>query len=142
MNWKTFSIFLITFFVTTLTFAKATPAGNWTTIDDKTEKKRAVVHLAITNGTLHGTIVKVYPRQGDTGICTKCPGNFKGKPVKGLQFIWGLKDKGNGVWDDGKLLDPKSGKIYRAKITLEGKKLYVRAYIGVSTIGRSQVWVK
>lgn len=142
MKWKAFYVYLVAILFAPLAFAVATPAGNWTTIDDKTDKKRAVVHLTISGGTLSGTIIKVYHKPGDTGLCSKCPGAFKGKPIKGLQFIWGLKDKGKGVWDDGKILDPKSGKIYRAKVTLEGKKLYVRAYVGVSTIGRTQVWVK
>lgn len=117
-------------------------AGTWTTIDDKTGQKRAVVHLSVSGGTLNGTLVKIYPQPGDTGICTKCPGAFKDKPIKGLQFVWGLKDQGNGVWDGGKILDPKTGKIYNAKMTMKGNKLDVRGYIGFSLLGRTQVWVR
>jgi len=122
--------------------AGATPAGKWTTIDDVTGKKRAIVNIVISGGTLSGTITTVYPQPGDTGVCQKCPGSFKDKPIKGLQFVWGLKDKGNGVWDGGQILDPKTGKIYRAKITMAGNKLLVRGYIGISLLGRTQTWVK
>jgi uncharacterized protein (DUF2147 family) len=125
-----------------LAIASSTPAGTWTTIDDKTGEKRAVVNISISGGTLSGTIVKVYPQPGDTGICSKCPGAFKGKKIQGLGFVWGLKDQGNGVGSGGSILDPKSGKIYRAKITLEGNKLYVRGYVGVSILGRTQTWVR
>ncbi|MFV0820876.1 DUF2147 domain-containing protein [Legionella micdadei] len=118
------------------------PAGTWTTIDDSTGQKRAVVNISESNGTISGTIVDVFPQPGDTGICEKCPGKFQGKPIKGLTFVWGLKDKGDGIWDGGQILDPKSGKIYRAKMTLEGNKLYVRGYIGISALGRTQVWVR
>ncbi len=118
------------------------PVGNWTTVDDKTNEKRAVVQLTETNGTLNGTIVKVFPQPGDKGICSKCPDGFKNKPIKGLQFLWGLKDRGDGVWDDGHVLDAKTGKIYRAKVTVKGNKLYVRGYIGMSLLGRTQVWVR
>lgn len=86
--------------------------------------------------------MKVYRQPGDTGVCAKCPGNFKNKPIQGLAFVWGLKDKGNGEWDGGHLLDPKTGKIYRAKMTLNGRKLYVRGYVGFSVLGRTQVWIR
>ncbi len=125
-----------------ITIAAQTPAGNWTTIDDKTGQKRAVIRLSVSGNTLNGTIVKVYPQPGDSGTCKNCPGGFKNKPILGLRFLWGLKDKGNGVWEDGQILDPKSGKIYRAKITVQGNKLYVRGYVGISALGRTQVWVR
>lgn len=124
-----------------LAFAQSI-AGTWTTMDDKTGEKRAVVKLVESGKTLNGTIVKVYPQSGDTGICSKCPGAFKDKHITGLQFVWGLTDHGNGVWDGGHILDPKTGTVYRAKMSLKGDKLYVRGYIGVSLLGRTQVWVR
>lgn len=120
----------------------ASPAGKWTTIDDKTGSKRALVNVSVSGDTLTGSIVSVISQAGDTGICSKCPGDFKDKPIKGIQFLWGLKDKGDGVWDGGYILDPKTGKVYRAKLTLKGDKLYVRGYVGVSLLGRTQVWVR
>lgn len=124
-----------------LAFA-GSPTGTWTTIDDKTGEKRAVVRVSESGGTLNGTIVKVFSQPGDTGMCTKCPGAFKGKKVKGLNFLWGLKANGENEWDGGQILDPKTGKIYKAKMTLKGNKLYVRGYMGVSLLGRTQVWVR
>lgn len=118
----------------------ASPAGNWITSDDVTGKKRAVITLNVSGNTLSGKIDQVFPEPGDTGICSKCPGAFKNKPIKGIQFVWGLKDKGNGEWDGGHILDPKTGKVYRAKMTLKGDKLYVRGYMGFSMLGRTQVW--
>ncbi len=116
--------------------------GKWVTIDDKTGQKRAVVNLSVSGNTLNGTIVEVFKQPGDTGICEKCPGAFKGKPVKGLQFVWGLKQKGPNEWDGGKILDPKTGSIYSAKITQNGNNLDVRGYMGISALGRTQKWVR
>lgn len=116
--------------------------GKWTTIDDKTGKKRAVVQLSIQDGELQGTIVKVYRQKGDQGICTKCPGQFKNKPVEGLTFLWGLKKNGKNSWAGGHILDPKTGKTYHAKLSMQGNKLYVRGYVGLSMLGRTQVWVR
>lgn len=120
----------------------ANPAGTWTTIDDKTGKKRAVVNISVSGNTMSGTIMKVFPQPGDTGICSNCPGNFKDKKIQGLQFLWGLKKDSDTEWSGGHILDPKTGKIYRAKISQKGNKLYVRGYIGVSLLGRTQVWVR
>ncbi len=120
----------------------ATPVGNWTTIDDATGKPRAVVKVSVTNGQLSGTITRIYAQAGDTGMCQNCPGEFKDKPVKGLQFLWGLKEESDGQWSGGQILDPKTGKIYKAKLNLEGNKLLVRGYVGFSLLGRTQTWVK
>jgi uncharacterized protein (DUF2147 family) len=53
-------------------------------------------------------------------------------------IIKGLAKEGS-EYTDGKILDPKSGKLYKYFITLETKdKLKVRGYIGISLIGRMQ----
>ncbi len=132
--------FLLNFY---LLFAFAGSAtGTWITIDDKTGAKRAIVQISDSGGTLSGTVVKVFPQPGDTGLCQNCPGAFKGKKVVGLNFLWGLKADGDNQWSGGSILDPKTGKIYKAKVTLKGNKLYVRGYLGVSLLGRTQVWVR
>lgn len=114
--------------------------GQWTTVDDVTGKKRAVVNLSVSGDTLSGTIVEEFKQPGDTGICDDCPGNFKGKPIKGLRFVWGLHEVSPNEWEGGKILDPKNGKIYSAKMTLKGDKLEVRGFLGVSLLGRTQTW--
>jgi uncharacterized protein (DUF2147 family) len=120
--------------------AESLAGTTWVTIDDKTGKPRAEVQLSEVNDVVSGQIISVYPQPGDTGICSKCPGAFKDKPIKGLRFVWGLKQKGNVNWDGGSILDPKTGKVYRAKMMLKGNQLYVRGYIGVSVLGRTQIW--
>ena len=120
--------------------AQETPEGNWTTIDDKTGQKRAVIRFAINDGALGGTVDGVYPQPGESGVCSACPGEFKDKQIKGLQIIWGLREKGEGVWEGGYILDAKSGTIYHVKMTLKDDKLYVRGYVGISLLGRTQIW--
>lgn len=118
------------------------PTGYWTTIDDKTNKARSVIRIAERNGELSGRIINVFKQPGDIGFCHNCPGRFKGRPVKGLQIIWGLKRESANVWSGGNIIDPSEGKIYRVKMTLmpDGKQLSVRAYIGISLFGRTQTW--
>ncbi|AWN73705.1 DUF2147 domain-containing protein [Legionella anisa] len=139
--WKLACGFFVAMFYLPAALA-ASPVGTWVTIDDKTGKKRAVVTISESGGTLSAVINKVFPQPGDTGICQNCPGMFKGKKVEGLTFMWGLKKEGDNEWGGGSILDPKSGKIYRAKITDKGNKLLVRGYLGISLLGRTQVWKK
>lgn len=122
--------------------ASTHPAGMWTTIDDKTKRPRSVVRIWESNGVVYGRIVKVFKQPGDTGICQNCPGEFKDQPTKGLRLLWGLKRTGERTWDGGRIIDPKIGKIYRAKITVapDGKTLQLRGYIGFSLLGRTQTW--
>jgi uncharacterized protein (DUF2147 family) len=142
--WKTVAVFILSACYIPLALAAGeSPVGKWTTIDEKTGAKRSVVDLKVgANGTLTGNIVSVYPQPGDTGICSKCPGAFKDKKIQGIQFIWGLKDQGKGEWGGGSILDPKSGKVYKLKLKVEGNKLRVRGYVGMSMLGRTQTWVR
>ena len=132
--------FILSVFFLPLAFAAQSPVGKWVTIDDKTGAKRAIVTISESGGVLSGVINKIYPQPGDTGICDKCPGDFKGKKITGLRFLWGLKNEGANEWTGGSILDPKTGKVYRAKITAQGNKLLVRGYLGISLLGRTQVW--
>ncbi|MDF1646154.1 MAG: DUF2147 domain-containing protein [Legionellaceae bacterium] len=123
------------------TVAAKSPAGNWTTIDDKTGKKRSEVYLSLDeHHELSGKIMHVYAEAGDTGICKLCPGVLKNKPIKALTFLWGLKENQDGSWSGGDILDPKTGKVYHVKMIQKGNKLYVRGYVGLPVLGRTQIW--
>ncbi len=46
-------------------------------------------------------------------------------------------------WEDGTIYDPGNGKTYSCKMWLEGKnKLWVKGYIGISLIGRKELWTR
>lgn len=137
--WSTAITSIIMICVTSVGLARS-PEGVWTTIDDKTGKKRSEVRLSIKNHELSGQIIRVFAEEGDTGVCKTCPGKFKNQPIQGLRFLWGLKEDKHGAWVDGEILDPKSGKIYNAKMIQRGNKLYVRGYVGFSLLGRTQIW--
>lgn len=122
----------------------STPAGLWRTIDDKTGKERSLVRITGANGVYEGKVEKILTRLPDDDpdhLCRKCEGERKDKPVIGMTILWGLRQDGD-HYAGGEILDPKNGKIYRAKMTMldGGKKLEVRGYIGISLLGRSQMW--
>jgi uncharacterized protein (DUF2147 family) len=63
------------------------------------------------------------------------------RPIIGLVFMTGFTPAGSGKWDNGTIYDPKSGKTYSCNIELEGiNTLKVRGYIGISLIGRTEIW--
>lgn len=65
------------------------------------------------------------------------------KPVLGLINIWGFVPKGDNVWDDGNIYDPKNGNTYSSTMKLiNANTLEVRGYIGVSIIGRTDTWTR
>lgn len=66
--------------------------------------------------------------------------SLRNKPVLGLEILKNFEFNG-GKWQDGTIYDPKSGKTYSCKLTLkEPNQLSIRGYIGVSLIGRTEVW--
>ena len=63
-------------------------------------------------------------------------------PIMGLVFMEGFSFDGK-IWSGGTIYDPDNGKTYKCKITLvNDKKLKVRGYIGVSLIGRTEIWTR
>jgi uncharacterized protein (DUF2147 family) len=65
---------------------------------------------------------------------------LKNRSVLGLEILTGFVFE-NGTWNDGKIYDPKSGKVYSCKLSLDGiNKLNIRGYVGVSILGRTDVW--
>ena len=126
--------------------ATDSPVGRWKTIDDETGKPKSVVQIEqAANGTLSGKVVEILQsNHGPNPTCDKCDGALKGKPIKGMTILWGLKPDGTAVWGGGSVLDPAKGKTYKAKITLtdSGKKLQMRGYVGIEALGRTQTWIR
>jgi uncharacterized protein (DUF2147 family) len=67
----------------------------------------------------------------------------KARPLKDLVILTDFQYAGDAVWEDGQIYDPKSGKTYSCKMTLKGDdKLDIRGYVGISLIGRSEIWTR
>jgi uncharacterized protein (DUF2147 family) len=63
------------------------------------------------------------------------------RPVLGLVNLWGFVFAGQDKWEKGHIYDPKNGKEYKCVITLKDKDtLDVRGYIGITLIGRTDIW--
>ncbi|HAE99996.1 MAG TPA: DUF2147 domain-containing protein [Methylophilaceae bacterium] len=121
-----------------------TATGLWKTIDDKTGKPRSLIRISENQGE-YVAVVEKGLRETDTGesVCDKCTDERKGKKIIGMTVAKGLKQNGS-LYEGGEILDPENGKIYRCKMKLSdtGQQLEVRGFIGISLLGRSQIWTR
>jgi len=115
--------------------------GQWETYDDKTNEKKAIIEIYKQDDTYGAKIIKNFVRNKDA-VCDKCEGENKNKPIIGLVIIENIK-KNNEAYEEGTILDPESGDVYKCYLKLiEENKLKVRGYIGFSLIGRTQYWLR
>ena len=119
----------------------ASPVGAWRTIDDVTHQPKGIVRIVQRDGKLYGTVEKSLVEKPPHRVCDDCTDDRKGQPILGMEIIRGLSRDGD-QWDGGTILDPENGKVYKCKITLQdnGNKLAVRGFLGISLLGRTQVW--
>lgn len=116
--------------------------GVWITQDDETGKKKSEVLLYKNEGKLYGKILSLLLEEDKGKLCVNCKGENKNLAIEGMVIVEGLELNGK-TWEEGTILDPKSGKTYSCYITFENDNtLKVRGYIGFSLLGRTQKWIR
>ena len=125
--------------------AQATPAGLWKTIDDDGKTEKSLVRIVDSNGVLSGRVEKVLdPASKPDAVCDQCTDERKDKPIVGLTILRNLKRGEGEWWEGGDIVDPKTGKLYKARVrTVDGgKKLEMRGFVGMPMLGRTQTWIR
>ncbi|SRR5210317_902443 len=121
-------------------FQPASVEGLWITQDDETGKNKSEVLLYKEDGKLYGKIVRLLLPEDQGKRCEKCKGTDKNQPIEGLVIVKDLVLEDQ-VWEDGTIMDPKSGKVYDCYLNLEDSNtLKVRGFLGFSLLGRTQIW--
>jgi uncharacterized protein (DUF2147 family) len=105
------------------------------------------------------------PRDGIIEISVAAEGSYQGKIIGGnspnrldsknpqaskrSELLLGqiilqqMKYDGHGQWSGGSIYDPNTGHTYSCRLELlEPDRLKVRGFLGVSLLGRTQVWTR
>lgn len=114
------------------------------------ESKRAVVRIEACDGSPDracGEIVWLAEPLDSVGQPRLDVNNpepaLKSRQLCGLAMIGDFVRAKRGVWEDGFIYDPTEGETYSAWMEVQKDgALKVRGYIGVSLLGRSQIWTR
>ncbi len=131
------------FWVNALSAAEFSAAGLWQQFDDVSGSSQGWFLISERDGIYEGAIAKMFmkPDENPNPICTSCEADQKNAPWLGLTIIKGMKRNGMS-YEDGTILDPRSGTAYKAVMQLspDGQTLTVRGYLGIPLLGRDQIW--
>ncbi|MEO7531495.1 MAG: DUF2147 domain-containing protein [Sediminibacterium sp.] len=118
------------------TLAQAQTTGDKITGLYWSPKKDAKIEIYKKGTKYFGKSVWVaHPRQ-DTENPDKA---LQAREVQGIELLTDFTFSDD-TYKGGKIYDPESGKTYSCKMAIDGDKLKVRGYIGISLLGRTEIF--
>lgn len=147
-------LFLFLFFITFIYSNDFLPQnakliGKYNSIDED-NKTTGTWIIYEKDNLLYGKMIKI-AGYGDDKICNKCKKKYEefdycddASKMKliGAPLLYKVKKLSDTEYKNGFIIDPKSGKNYKANVKIIGNKLELRGYIGFSLLGRTQTWIK
>lgn len=139
-----FAAFLIMFMTQTV-FAQSSAQnkilGTWLS-EDKTGK----IEIYKTANKYYGKLIwgkSMYEPDGKTSKkdIKNQDVSKRSRNLKDLQILTDFVYNKT-IWEDGKVYDPYSGKTYSSTMQIKDDKLHIRGYIGISLIGRTNIWTR
>lgn len=118
----------------------AEPLGLWWTEDDLSQ-----IEIYRCDTSICAKIVMVAEPLDDQGrprIDRENPDpTLRDRSIVGIEIlkIPAEQDK-NGVWRNGRIYDPQSGKTYKCMLWEEAGQLKLKGYIGIPLLGRKTTW--
>ncbi|QOD61563.1 DUF2147 domain-containing protein [Polaribacter haliotis] len=125
--------------ILTITINAQTIFGKWNSRTDEGVVD-SVLEIYEKEGKAFAKVVEIMNPDRKDARCVDCEGEFKNKPILGLDILSGL-EKDDDEWSGGTIIDPRNGKTYKCYIELvKPNKLKLRGYIGVSLFGKTAYW--
>ena len=124
-------------------FDKDAVLGIWKT-EPNDDGNYSHVEVYLADGKYSGRIVflnsPVVLEGDDEGTVGEPRSDFKnpdealrGRPLVGMDLMYGFKHNGRNKWEDGRIYDPESGKEYNCKVTMKDSgTLEIFGYIKVA----------
>ena len=137
--------FILLFFFAYITKAVSAQNDPITHVWLNTEKTAKIEIYQEGDGKYYGKVVwlKKPNINGKPKIDIYNPDKTKrNRPFMGMVVLKGFVKTATGVYENGTVYDPTTGKTYRCKMFVSGEKLHLRGYWGISLIGKSAVWTK
>ncbi|WP_378175093.1 DUF2147 domain-containing protein [Aquimarina sp. SS2-1] len=128
--------------VTSFMNAQSEIVGKWKTIDDNTGEAKSIVEIYKKDNKIYGKIARILKESDRDKLCKECEGADYNKPIEGMVILKGLQKDGD-EYEDGTIMDPENGKVYKCKIWVDEddpNTLNVRGYIAF--LFRTQQWIK
>lgn len=111
--------------------------GNWLTQD----RDGVIAISRAADGSYQGRIVGGGdPDRLDT---TNPDPALRTEHLLGHVIMQGMRYLGAGHWSTGTIRDPNNGHLYKCRLELlSPERLQVRGFLGISLLGRSQIWTR
>ena len=97
-------------------------------------KKDAKIEIFLKDQHYFGKFIWAATPRKDINNPTK---SLQSRDILGLEFLTSFSYDDE-IYKGGEIYDPETGKTYSCKMSLEGNKLKVRGYIGISMFGRTE----
>ncbi|QNM86507.1 DUF2147 domain-containing protein [Polaribacter pectinis] len=136
---KLFFTFL--FIATTISISSQTIFGKWNSRSEEGVVD-SVLEIYEKDGKAFAKVVEIMNPDRKDARCVDCEGEYKDKPIMGLDILSGLeKEEDKDEWSGGTIVDPRNGNTYKCYIKLvKPNKLKLRGYIGFSLFGKTAYW--
>ena len=117
----------------------ATPAGLWLARDED-GIATGYIRIMESQGVFTGIIENSAHPEKQEKTCSECRDERKNQKLIGMVMMRNVKAQ-DGIFVGDEILDPFTGNTYRVRLKLlEHNKMEIRGYIGITLLGRTQIW--